>query len=78
MRRSTQRPNPATTGRCLKRKVCVGGRRTTIVLEDYVWDNIDRILYREGALRPPAAARPPVPLLQLPLRRFAQDEVRVE
>jgi hypothetical protein len=33
---------------------------------------------REGALRAPAAARPPVPLLQLTLRRFAQDEARVE
>ena len=33
---------------------------------------------REGALRAPAAARPPVPLLQLALRRFAKDEARVE
>ena len=31
-----------------------------------------------GALRAPAAASPPVPLLQLALRRFAQDEARVE
>ena len=134
-RRSTQRPNPASTGRCLKRNVRVGGRRTTIVLEAYVWDSIDSIdsmldregvsldtfcadvddtrlhssmassarlvvlayfrlleqinsppfvdpelqrLGREGALRAPAAARPPVPLLQLALRRFAQDEARVE
>ena len=35
-RRSTQRPNPASTGRRLKRNVRVGGRRTTIVLEAYV------------------------------------------
>ena len=35
-------------------------------------------LGREGALRAPAAARPPQPLLQLPLRRFAQAEARVE
>ena len=35
-------------------------------------------LGRDGALRAPAAARPPVPLLQLALRRFAQDEARVE
>ena len=35
-------------------------------------------LGREGALRALAAARPPVPLLQLALRRFAQDEARVE
>ena len=137
-RRSTKRPNPASTGRRLKRNVRVGGRRTTIVLEAYVWDSIDSIdsidsmldregvsldtfcadvddtrlhssmassarlvvlayfrlleqinsppfvdpelqrLGREGALRAPAAARPPVPLLQLALRRFAQDEARVE
>ena len=30
-------------------------------------------LGREAALRAPAAAKPPVPLLQLALRRFAQD-----
>ena len=128
-RRSTQRPNPASTGRCLKRDVHVGGRRPTIVLEAYVWDSmLDRKavsldtfcavvddtrhhsstatsarlfvltyfrlleqinsppfvdpelqqLDREAALRAPAAARPPVPLLQLALRRFAQDEARVE
>ena len=131
-RRSTQRPNPASTGRRLKHNVRVGGRRTTIVLEAYVWDSIDSMLDREGvslhtfcadvddtrlhssmassarlvvlayfrlleqinsppfvdpelqrlgregALRAPAAARPPVPLLQLALRRFAQDEARVE
>ena len=113
-------------------KAWVGGRRTTIVLEAYVWDSIDSMLDREGvsldtfcadvddtrlhssmassaglvvlayfrlleqinsppfvdpelqrlgregALRAPAAARPPVPLLQLALRRFAQDEARVE
>ena len=131
-RRSTPRPNPASTGRRLKRNVRVGGRRTTIVLEAYVWDSIDTMLDREGvsldtfcadahdkrikpsiassarlvvityfrlleqinsppfvdpelqrlgregALRAPAAARPPQPLLQLALRRFAQDEARVE
>ena len=47
-RRSTQRPNPASTGRRLKRNVRVGGRRTTIVLEAYVWDSIDSMLDREG------------------------------
>ena len=77
-RRSTQRPNPASTGRRLKRNVRVGGRRTTIVLEAYVWDSIDSMLDREGALRAPAAARPPIPLLHLALRRFAQHEARVE
>ena len=132
-RRSTQRPNPASTGRRLKRNVRVGGRRTTIVLEAYVWDCIDSMLDREGvsldtfcaglddtrlhssmassarlvvlayyrlleqinspppfvdlelqrlgregALGAPAAARQPVPLLQLALRRFEQDEARVE
>ena len=35
-------------------------------------------LGREGALRTPVAARPPVPLLRLALRHFAQDEARVE
>ena len=35
-------------------------------------------LGRKGALRAAAAARPPVPLLQLALRRFTQDEARVE
>ena len=131
-RRSTQRPNPASTGRRLKRNVRVGGRRTTIVLEAYVWDCIDSMLDREGVpldrfcaeidvvrqhssmassarlvvltyfrlldqinsppfvdpelqrldreglLRAPAAPTPPIPLLQLALRRFAQDEARVE
>ena len=131
-RRSTQRPNPASTGRRLKRNVRVGGRRTTIVLEAYVWDSIHSMLDREGfslntfcadvddnrlhssmassarlisfayfrrleqinkppfvdpelqrlgrkeALRAPAAARRPLLLLQLALRRFAQDEARVE
>ena len=131
-RRSTQRPNPASTGRRLKRNVRVGGRRTTIVLEAYVWDSIDSMLEREdltldsfcgevdtlrqhssmassarlvvlayfrlldqinrppfvdpdlqrpgpdGLLRAPVQAGPPVPLLQLALRRFAQDEARVE
>ena len=33
---------------------------------------------REGMLRAPVAASPPIPLLQLALRRFAQDEARVE
>ena len=47
-RRSTQRANPASTGRRLKRNVLVGGRRTTIVLEAYVWDSIDSMLDREG------------------------------
>ena len=49
-RRSTQRPSPASTGRRLKRNVRVGGRRTTIVLEAYVWDSINSILDREGVL----------------------------
>ena len=131
-RRSTQRPAPASTGRRLKRNLCVGGRRTTIVLEAYVWDSIDSMLDREGTrldrfcaevdivrqhssmassarlvvlayfrllneinsppfvdpdlqrldrdgiLRAPAAAGPPAQLLPLALRRFAQDEARVE
>ena len=131
-RRSTQRPNPASTGRRLKRNVRVGGRRTTIVLEGYVWDSIDSMLDREdatldrfcadidlvrrhssmassarlvvlayfrllneinsppfvdpelqrlshdGQMRAPAAAGPPAQLLPLALRRFAQDETRVE
>ena len=34
-------------------------------------------LGREGALRAPVAARPPMPLLQLALRRFAQAGARV-
>ena len=131
-RRSTQQANPASTGRRLKRNVGVGRRRTTIVLQAYVWDSIDSMLNREGVsldtfcvdvddtrlhssmassarlvvlayfrlleqinsppfvdpelrqmgregtLRAPAAAHPQVPLLQLALRRFAQDEARVE
>ena len=131
-RRSTQRPDPASAGRRLKRNLRVGGCRTTIVLEAYVWDSIDSMLNREGvsldtfcadvddtrlhssmassarlvvlayfrlleqinrppfidpnlqrlsreeALSAPAAARPPVPRLQLALRRFAQDGARVE
>ena len=130
--RSTQRPDPASTGRRLKRNLRVGGRHTTIVLEPYVWDSIDTMLDREGvsldtfcadvddtrlhssmassarfvvlayfrlleqiksppfvdpelqrlgregALRAPAAVGPPVPLLQLALRRSAQDGARVE
>ena len=124
------RPNPASTGRRLKRNVRVGGRRTTIVLEAYVWDSIDSLLdkeavsldtfcahvdnarwhssmassarlvvlayfrlleqinsppfvdpellqlRREGLLRAPPPSGPPVPLLQLAVRRFAQDEER--
>ena len=35
-------------------------------------------LDRDGMLRAPAAAGPPTPLLPLALRRFAQDEARVE
>ena len=123
-------PNPASTGRRLKRNVRVGGRRTTIVLEAYVWDSIDSMLdkeavsldefcaqvdharqhssmassarlvvlayfrlleqvnsppfvdpelhhlRREGLLRAPQPAGAPVPLLQLAIRRFAQDEAR--
>ena len=42
------RPNPASTGRRLKRNVRVGNRRTTIVLEAYVWDCIDSMLSREN------------------------------
>jgi len=126
------RPNPASNGRRLKRNVRVGGRRTTIVLEAYVWDIIDSMLdkeavsldafcahvdharqhssmassarlvvlayfrlleqinsppfvdpdlqqlRREGLLRAPPPSGPPVPLLQLAIRRFAQDEARVE
>jgi len=110
----------------------VGGRRTIIILEAYVFDSIDSILDREGvpldafcadvddtrlyssmassarlvvltyfrlleqinsppfvdpeiqrlgregAIRVPAPASPPTPLQQLALRRFAQDEARVE
>lgn len=132
MSRRAPRPNPASTGRRLKRNVRIGDRRTTIVLEAYVWDSIDSMLdregvsldefcgqveatrlqssmassarlvvltyfrlleqinsppfidpelgrlQREGRLRAPAPADPPVPLLRLALRRFAQDEARVE
>ena len=124
------RPNPTSTGRRLKRNVRVGGRRTTIVLEAYVWDSIDAMLHnegvlldqfcaevenlrrhssmassarlvvlayfrllqqinsppfvdpdleqlrREGLLRAPQQQGPPVPMLQVALRRFAQDEAR--
>ena len=126
------RPNPASTGRRLKRNVRIGDRRTTVVLESYVWDSIDSILLREGVsiddfctqveatrmqssmassarlvvlayfrllaqinsppfidpeigqlqqqgrLRAPTPPTPPIPMLQLALRRFAQDEARVE
>jgi predicted DNA-binding ribbon-helix-helix protein len=122
------RPNPASTGRRLKRNVRVGGRRTTIVLEAYVWDSIDSMLdneavsldefcahvdyarqhssmassvrlvvltyfrlleqinrppfvdpdlqrlRHEGLLRAPQQSGPAIPLLQLAIRRFAQDE----
>ena len=44
---STPRPNPASTGRRMKRNVQVGDRRTTIVMEAYVWDCIDSMLHRE-------------------------------
>jgi len=130
--RHPPRPNPASTGRRLKRNVRIGDRRTTIVLEAYVWDSIDSMLLREGVLldefcsqveatrlqssmassarlvvltyfrlleqinsppfidpeigrlqregrlRAPAPAEAPVPLLQLAIKRFAQDEARVE
>ena len=130
--RHPPRPNPASTGRRLKRNVRIGDRRTTIVLEAYVWDSIDSMLLREGVsldefcsrveatrlqssmassarlvvltyfrlleqvnsppfidpeigrmqredrLRAPASAEAPVPLLQLAIRRFAQDEARAE
>ena len=130
--RRAPQPNPASTGRRLKRNVRIGDRRTTIVLEAYVWDSIDSMLQREavslddfcnrvedtrqrssmassarlvvliyfrllgqinsppfvdaelgrlqmeGRLQAPAPADPPIPLLALALRRFAQDEARVE
>jgi predicted DNA-binding ribbon-helix-helix protein len=129
--RREPQPNPASTGRRLKRNVRIGDRRTTIVLEAYVWDSIDSMLRREavsldefcnrvettrlrssmassarlvvliyfrllgqinsppfvdsdlnrlqteGLLRAPAMVDPPVPLLPLALRRFAQDEAHV-
>ena len=132
MSRRAPRPDLALTARRLKRKVRIGDRRTTIVLEAYVWDSIDSMLdredvsldlfcarvdatrlqssmaasarlvvltyfrlleqinsppfidpelgrlQREGRLRAPDPADPPLPLLQLALRRFAQDEARVE
>ena len=125
---STQRPNPASTGRRMKQNVWVGDRRTTIVLEAYVWDCIDSMLYREdvtldafcnmiegvrrsssmassarlivlayfrllkqintppfidpdivskqqsGTLESPPSPSGPLPVLQLAIRRFAQDE----
>ena len=46
--RHQPRPNPASTGRRLKRNVRIGDRRTTIVLEAYVWESIDSMLHREG------------------------------
>ena len=48
MLRRAPRPNLASTGRRLKRDVRIGGRRTTIVLEAFVWDSIDSMLDREG------------------------------
>ena len=129
--RREPQPNPASTGRRLKQNVRIGDRRTTIVLEAYVWDSIDSMLRREavsldefcnrvettrlrssmassarlvvliyfrllgqinsppfvdsdlnrlqteGLLRAPALNDPPVPLLPLALRRFAQDEAHV-
>ncbi|MGC6454403.1 MAG: ribbon-helix-helix domain-containing protein [Candidatus Puniceispirillaceae bacterium] len=42
------RPNPASTGRRLKRNVRLGGRRTTIVLEAYYWESIDNMLVDEA------------------------------
>ena len=125
---STPRPNPASTGRRMKRNVRVGDRRTTIVLEAYVWDCIDSMLHREdvtldafcnmiegvrrsssmassarlivlayfrllGQINTPPFVDPdivskqqsgtlesqpsptgPLPVLQLAIRRFAQDE----
>lgn len=125
---STPRPNPASTGRRMKRNVRVGDRRTTIVLEAYVWDCIDSMLQREnvtldafcnmiegvrrsssmassarlivlayfrllqqintppfvdpdivnkqqsGTLGSPPPPTGPLPVLQLTIRRFAQDE----
>ena len=125
---STPRPNPASTGRRMKRNVRVGDRRTTIVLEAYVWDCIDSMLQREnvtldafcnmiegvrrsssmassarlivlayfrllqqinkppfvdpdivnkqqsGTLESPPPSTGPLPVLQLAIRRFAQDE----
>lgn len=130
--RTGPRPNPASTGRRLKRNVRIGGRRTTIVLEAYVWDCIDSMLAREAVslddfcqwvdrvrsqssmasaarlvvltyyrlleqinqppfidedvkrlqranmLRAPIPAEPPVPMLNLAIRRFAQDEAHAE
>ena len=130
--RAEPRPNPASTGRRLKRNVRVATHRTTIVLEAYVWDCINSMLEREGVsldefcervnqvrnqssmasaarlvvltyyrlleqinqppfidgdlerlhragmLRAPLPASPPVPLLSLAIRRFAQDEARAE
>jgi len=47
-RRREPQPNPASTGRRLKRNVRIGDRRTTIVLEAYVWESIDSMLLREA------------------------------
>ena len=46
--RREPQPNPASTGRRLKRNVRIGDRHTTIVLEAYVWDSIDSMLRREA------------------------------
>ena len=48
MSRRTPRPNPASTGRRLKRNARIGDRQTTIVLKVYVKDPIDSMLDREG------------------------------
>ena len=48
--RRAPEPNPASTGRRLKRNVRIGERRTTIVLEAYVWDCIDAMLARENVM----------------------------
>ena len=47
MSRRAPRPNPASTGRRLKRNVRIGDRRMTIVLKAYVWDSINSMLDRE-------------------------------
>ena len=126
------RPNPASTGRHLKRKVRVGNRRTNFVLEAYVWDCIDSMLLSDnvtldtfcnmvetarrhsnmassarlvvlacfrlleqlntppfvdpevvskqcgGMLQSPPAIVASVPVLQLALRRFSQDDAHAQ
>ena len=46
--RRMPQPNTASTGRRLKRNVRIGDRRTTIVLEAYVWNSIDSMLQRKA------------------------------